>query len=344
MSKLCQVFVEKSRKIFHSDTHCDLTMLRQMVHNCQVTSLYSIRAVAEQTGLSAHTIRAWERRYGFPAPVRTASNRRVYGEEDVLRLRSLKRAVASGHSIGLIVSLPADELDRLVGSTARDVPTVEGDNPSEFVRLAMRALRALDAPTFEACLVRSSMVLGIDVFVDNVVVSLMDEVGRSWENGDLSIAQEHLASAVVKAHLERVRLSMQATAGAPMIIAGTPSGQIHEIGAMMAAITAARMDWRVTYLGPDLPAQELADAAVRTRAQAVALSIVHPFGDSKTIIELRKLGNCLPSGVEILVGGEAAESYSPVISEIGASLISNMSNLRERLSDLRGRLAAQSTR
>ena len=202
-------------------------------------SYYSIRAVAEETGLSVHTIRAWERRYGVIAPVRTGTNRRVYDGEDVQRLKLLHRAVESGHSIGMIAILPTDELSRLASVVERH----EGPGPAEaapsLLSRASRALQSLDASTFEAVLVRASLVLGVDALVDDLVVPLLREIGRKWEAGELSIAHEHLASALVRTHLERTRLSIQPTADAPRLVAATPAGQHHEIGAMLAAIVSS---------------------------------------------------------------------------------------------------------
>lgn len=288
---------------------------------------YSIRAVADETGLSVHTIRAWERRYGVIAPVRTQSNRRMYDERDVLRLKLLHRAVEAGHSIGMIAGLPTEELGRL--STASDRHAAM---PSEVApRLlghAIEALDALDANAFEAVLVRASYINGIDALVDDVIVPLMKEIGRKWQAGELTIAQEHLASAVVRTHLERTRLSIQPSRAAPRMVAATPAGQHHEIGAMMAALAAAAIDWNVTYLGPNLPAEDIADAASRMRASAIALSLVHPRADPKVEDELRRLGNILGKGFPLVVGGEAVQTYGGVLEEIGAEACHDFAAMR----------------
>lgn len=294
-----------------------------------MSSYFSIRAVAEETGLSVHTIRAWERRYNVIAPVRTDSNRRVYDEEDVHRLKLLHRAVEAGHSIGMIAELPTEELARLASVADR-----KGSPPPAIPRLthrAMQALRDLDAPAFESVLVRASYVYGVDALVDEVIAPLMQEIGRKWEAGDLTIAQEHMASAVVRTHLERTRLSIQSTKDAPKLVVATPAGQHHEIGAMMAAIVAAAMDWHVTYLGPNLPAGEIAEAAYKTSARSVALSLVHPKGDPATESELRSLGRLLKQDCSLVVGGEAAQDYAQVIDEIGGKACHDFASLREWL-------------
>lgn len=312
-----------------------LTIVRHGAYNPIMNSYFSIRAVAEETGLSVHTIRAWERRYGVIAPVRTGTNRRVYDERDVRRLKLLQRAVESGHSIGMIAILPTEELDRLAVAGERHEGIRSGEVAPNDLNDAMRALRSLDSSAFEAILVRASLVQGVDGFVDDLVVPLMREIGHGWESGEVSIAQEHLASALVRTHLERTRLSIQPSSDAPKLIAATPAGQHHEIGAMLAAIVAARMDWDVTYLGPNLPAEEIAEAAARMRASAVALSLMHPSNDPETEAELRRIGALLGPSRNLVVGGEAASSYAGALEVIGATLCPDMGSLRGWLDRVR---------
>ncbi|HPC11710.1 MAG TPA: MerR family transcriptional regulator, partial [candidate division Zixibacteria bacterium] len=79
-------------------------------------ALYPIRVVAAKTGLSAHLIRMWERRYGAVEPSRTNTRRRLYSESDVRRLTLLRRATQAGAAIGQIATLPEDDLESLVAS------------------------------------------------------------------------------------------------------------------------------------------------------------------------------------------------------------------------------------
>jgi methanogenic corrinoid protein MtbC1 len=118
-------------------------------------------------------------------------------------------------------------------------------------------------------------------------------------------------------------------------VVATPTGQIHEFGALLVAATATTEGWRVTYLGADLPAEDIAEAAVRTRARAVALSIVYPTGDPAVSDELRRLRNALPKGITLLVGGAAASAYGSWLDEIGAIRLNSLAELRLELQTLR---------
>ncbi|HEY0868526.1 MAG TPA: MerR family transcriptional regulator [Fimbriimonas sp.] len=293
---------------------------------------YPIRAVAERTGLSAHTIRAWERRYGVLTPDRTGTNRRLYGEEDVERLILLRRAASQGHSIGSIARLSTPDLQRIVG--ARPEPEAP-DAPRDFLAGCRSAMKAMDAAALEAELVSATTVLGVQGLLTSVVIPLIGELDRGWQEGSLSIAQEHLATAVLRTQLERTRLSLQAPPDAPRLIVTTPSGQIHELGALIVAVTASCEGWRVTYLGPNLPADEIALAAKQVKAQAVALSLVYPAENSPVSEELRRLRRELGPRTPILVGGRSAGRYGDVLREVGAKTEEDYPSVREALADFR---------
>lgn len=294
---------------------------------------YPIRAVAEKTGLSAHTIRAWERRYGVLSPDRTKTNRRMYNEADITRLALLHRAVGAGHSIGLISGLSDEELEHLAGSPLSKVPTrgATGD----FLAECRTAMLALDAASFEDCLGRASIVLGVDGLLSDVIVPLLAELDQGWSSGSVRIAHEHLASALLRTRLERIRLSLHASPGAPRLLVTTPRGQLHELGALILAVTAAREGWHVTYLGPNLPAEEIILASGQVGAHAIALSIVYPVADAMLPDELRRLRTELGQRTPILVGGRAAGSYSEVLREIAVIDVEDTASMQEALGILR---------
>lgn len=301
-----------------------------MRDNGDVEPSYSIRAVVEQTGLSAHTIRAWERRYGVPEPVRTETNRRVYRERDVLRLKLLQRAVSAGHSIGMIAGLAPEDLERMLGAGVGEARDIR--KPASILGECRIAMRNLDSALLESVLSRASAVLGIDAWVADIVIPLLHELDQGWEQGTLRIAHEHMVSAVLRAQLERVRRSLSVPASAPRMVVTTPSGQLHELGALLVAITGVREGWAVTYLGPNLPFDEIAMAAKRIDASAVALSVVFPEGDPAVDHELRSLRAALAPNVALLVGGRAVPSYAEVLTEVEASVATDLEALRAELS------------
>ena len=117
----------------------------------------------------------------------------------------------------------------------------------------------------------------------------------------------------------------------------TPTGQLHELGAVLVSSTARCLGWDVTYLGASLPAAEIARAAVRSGSLVVGLSIVYPGDDPQLPDELRRLRGLLPPETSLLIGGRAACSYEAVIGEIGATNVTDLGGVKTELEKLRAR-------
>jgi methanogenic corrinoid protein MtbC1 len=112
------------------------------------------------------------------------------------------------------------------------------------------------------------------------------------------------------------------------MVVTTPSSQHHELGALIVAAIARIEGWNTVYLGPNLPAEEIAAAAKQRRARAVALSVTFPGDDPQLPTELRRLARSLEGDVTLLVGGSSAECYRRVLAEIRATVLDDLSDLR----------------
>jgi DNA-binding transcriptional MerR regulator/methylmalonyl-CoA mutase cobalamin-binding subunit len=297
--------------------------------------------VARKTGLTAHVIRAWEKRYGVVSPLRTPTNRRLYSDADVERLRLLRRATLAGHGIGQIATLPTEALNTLlVGETAETAPPPpprpSGEvAPTAILERCLAAIAAFDAETLEATLTQAAVTLSQPLLTEQVIVPMLYTIGDLWRLGELRAAHEHLASAVVRSSLGNLGRGFVPSPTAPTLIITTPAGQLHEFGALIVAAAAASDGWRATYLGPSLPAAEIAAAAHQSRARAVALSIVYPADDPHLRDELLTLRRGLAGDMALLVGGRAAEAYAGVLDKVGAIRAQGMEDLRRQLESLR---------
>jgi len=307
-----------------------------------------MRIVTRRTGLSAHLLRAWERRYEVVKPSRSEGGRRLYSDADIERLRLLYRATLAGRSIGQVAELSTEALTALVRLDAEADAEAElanqGAQGSELITppatagyLAdcLRSVERLDAPGLDATLRRAVVALPAAVLLDAVVVPLLERLGTRWREGTLRPVHGHLASAVLRRVLDRVIESASSPLGTANLVVATPAGQVHEFGALVVAAAAAAEGWRVTYLGADLPAEDIAEAAARTRARAAALSVVFPAGDAALGDELRRLRAALPKDVTLVVGGSAASAYSEVLNEIGAERLNDLEDFRAQLRTLR---------
>ncbi|MCC6152360.1 MAG: cobalamin B12-binding domain-containing protein [Candidatus Hydrogenedentes bacterium] len=306
---------------------------------------YPMGAVARKTSLSPHVIRVWERRYGAVLPGRTGTNRRLYSDLDIRRLNLLRVATEQGQSIGLIARLKLGELEELVKDDASSNAVVprhyQTRSPQltagDVVVASIECIKVLDRAGLETLLGRAATVLSVHALLETVVGPLMDHVGALWRTGELRPAHEHLASDTVRAFLSARRAAYGANPTAPVIVATTPAGQTHEIGALMVSLLACADGWNDMYLGPNLPAEDIVAAVTSSGARVLALSIVYPGDDPRIEGEFAFLQRYLPKDVSVFVGGRAATHYLTAIQRIGAAYYETLSDFRDALEKARSR-------
>jgi MerR family transcriptional regulator, light-induced transcriptional regulator len=305
---------------------------------------YPIGVVARKTGLTAHVLRVWEKRYGAVIPKRTGTHRRTYSDADVHRLTLLRRATILGHPIGSVAKLSDEALETLVkaaedetleplaGSTV-DAPLMA---ESQIVRDCIDAVVAFDTDGLNKVLEWVAVELGYTAVLRHIIAPVAQKLGDLWSKGSLRMSHEHFATAVIRGFLLNPTRQYAGSTVTLTLVAATPQGQLHELGAVMAAALAAEVGWHALYIGPSLPAAEIAGVAFRRDARVVALSLVYPESDPNIERELRELRGFLPKKVTVLVGGRAAENYRSVIDEIGALLIKDLTHLQIELAKIRG--------
>lgn len=298
---------------------------------------HPIRVVSKRTGLTPALLRAWEKRYGVVSPSRSEGGQRLYTDDDVHRLDLLHRAVEEGRNISQVAGLSVGELEELVreDQVERVGPPapepLDSISASGILEKATRAVREMDPTDLERMLTRSALALPIPILLDEIVSPLLEAIGIGWKNGQLGPAHEHVASVVVRRFLEWLLNTVGAGAGAPVLVAGTPAGERHELGALLAAVSAAAEGWRAVYLGPDLPGTEIVSAANRVGARVVALSLVDPSLGETFVQEVRKLRQALPKSIRLIVGGPPEIIRQMEESVVGVDVMADLPALREDL-------------
>ncbi|MEO6970532.1 MAG: MerR family transcriptional regulator [Chthoniobacterales bacterium] len=305
---------------------------------------YHIQAVVRRTGISAHVLRVWEKRYQAVVPERTETKRRVYSESDIRRLQLLREATLLGHSISSVAKLTTDKLETLIAQSGQILAEKKAGTStgakaggSPIVQACIAAVKGFDAEALNTQLHRATVESGFNGLLRHVIAPLTQELGDLWGAGQLKIAHEHFATAAIRAFLlNPARQYAGATSNSTVVVA-TPQGQLHELGAVMAASLAAEQGWHSIYLGPSLPAAEIAGVALQNRARAVVLSIIYPEDDPNIERELHDLRHLLPANVHILVCGRAADRYAAAIEAINAVAIRDLAHFQTELAKIRAR-------
>jgi MerR family transcriptional regulator, light-induced transcriptional regulator len=290
--------------------------------------MYSIKAVAQATGLTVETLRAWERRYGIVAPNRDASGRRVYRPEDVLRLRRLREATERGHPIGRLASLNEDALAALLNESA-DRRTRAASNA--FVERILESAQRFRSTECEQTLTLAIAILPPAQLVSDVLQPLLREVGERWHRGELAISQERLVSTVVRRHVSLMLDAYDRSARRAPIVFATLPGERHELGLLTSALMCASRGFKTHYLGADLPPAEIARFAREVGAAAVALSVVWQDRVAEVPALLAELASHLPEETAVWLGGTAARELAPGQLPPRCAVLADSAELEQRL-------------
>ena len=257
--------------------------------------LLSIGDICSETGLSADVVRVWERRYGFPVPVRLPSGHRRYRQEDLHRLRLMAEAVAQGHRPSVVAKAGESALKRLLIPT--DIPQVE---------TLFEAVKAMDTDRMRRLFREALDLLGLKPFLQQVVAPLLDRVGMAWAEGSIGIQQEHLVTEVLEDVLRELRLKCKTAPEHGCVLLCTLPGERHRLGLLMAALAYAAQGTRTELLGVDLPVASIAQAARALKVDRVAVSLSIQSSGETTRKLLLDLKERLPGECRLLIGGQGA--------------------------------------
>jgi MerR family transcriptional regulator, light-induced transcriptional regulator len=213
-----------------------------------------IGELSRRLGVSDHVLRAWESRYGLLQPVRSAGGFRLYSESDAHRVRRMQAHLARGLSAAEAAQAVLGE-DSGVRTGAG--PAAEpGAGTSELSSALRRALDAFDEPAVQAVLDRLVSDLSLTTVLREVVLPFLAELGRRWERGTVTVAQEHFASNVIRGRLAGLARGWGNGHG-PHAVLACPPGEHHDLALMVFGIVLHRSGWRIDYLGINTPVKEL---------------------------------------------------------------------------------------
>jgi MerR family transcriptional regulator, light-induced transcriptional regulator len=299
---------------------------------------HPIGVVSARTGLPQDLIRAWERRYQAVTPGRGATGRRLYSDDDIEKLRLLRRAVMAGRRISDVAALPIDVLKELVAEDRNETVLPDGRarrtersvSSRALLDEALESIEALDRHRLEHLLREASVVLSAPALREEFIGPLMETIGERWHNGSMRVAHEHMASVTVRGFMAE-RRNGHGRNQAPRMVVTTPAGQHHEVGALMATTVAEEGGWDACYLGPDLPAEEIAGAVRQLGARAVAISVIYRGSDTSLLDELARLRRLVDPSIPIFAGGRAAVPLRERMTQLGLIVPTDLSEFRAEL-------------
>lgn len=268
---------------------------------------HSIKVVSELTRLPMGTLRAWERRYGFPRPDRRRdSNRRLYSAEQLARLQSVAQLLERGYRPSDVIHHTAPELSRLLGRSDLANPDTSLPSASTGVSELLDLLSADDAKSLDERLRLAAAAWGAKRFVTELAHPFAQAVGEAWAKGELCIRHEHLMTECLTTQLRALLAAHQDVDGNPQIVLGTLPGEPHTLGLEMVAVYLALSAAKPRLLGANSPPDEIV-AATRALGASVVGIAVSPIAEVRaTRRQLRRLAAGLPASTALWVGGGGA--------------------------------------
>ena len=230
-------------------------------------------------------------------PQRSAGGLRLYSSGDLERVRAMQRHMTQG--------LAAREAAALAGRAAAEAAPRQAGVPAfdpEQARAELGdALEAFDEPRAQGVFDELLSTTTVDALLSEVVMPYLHDLGERWERGELSVAQEHFASNVLRGRLLGLARGWGRGAG-PRALLACPEGERHDLGLIAFGLALRERGWRIDYLGPDTPVESIEEAARRTAPAVVVLCAVRP--------EPLEQGAALAARYRVAIAGAGAKLAS----------------------------------
>ena len=307
---------------------------------------WAIAEVERDTGIGKDTLRVWERRYGFPQPLRDSLGERLYPLDQVHKLRLIKRLMDTGHRPGKIVAQSVEQLQDLLNgmSLVKGAEDCASSPPEPSALDAnapwLRWLAEDRSDLIKQALRQHIIKQGLGSTVEDLVAPLCVYVGEAWLRGELSVYQEHLFSATLQQVLREAIASVEASSPTlgqhPRVLLATTPGEYHSLGLLMAECYLALESCARFELGSSTPVVEILQAIEHMKIDVLALSFSAYASRNDVISSLQQLIDGVPAGVEIWAGGSATALQSRSVPE-GIMVISRARDVAAHVNDWRTR-------
>lgn len=283
----------------------------------------NLSAVVRLVGINENTLRAWERRYGAVTPSRDEQKRRFYSEKEVEKIQLLWALVNEGHSISLIANLTNTKLkSMLTQSLSPHITEMRSKNEhaDKFLVTIIRSLEKFNLESLHQSLQRARFEMNIKEIVIDLIKPLMNQVGIMSEMGKLSISQEHLLSSLLRDYLGNIHQSLSpydfaSRKNAKSVCLTTREGDLHEFNILLAAILSNVYQFQTYYLGPNMPAEDLAQSCLKLRPDFLVLGFTNLPPEREFITPqdfLARLDKILPRNITFCCGGASDSALSSI--------------------------------
>lgn len=304
---------------------------------------FTIKAVASQTGIRPVTLRAWERRHEVLNPHRADNRYRLYSERDIAILRWLKNRVDEGVSISNAVNELRSMTSNNVWPEALPTAPAQAHGvpelpPAHYAKQLYKALIKHEENRTSDLLREAHSIFDLMTVCEEVLVPTLRGIGEAWYRGEIRVTTEHFASAYLRGKLLSLLQAYPSRRSAPLILVGCAPMEQHELGALMIAVLLRSEGFRVEYLGPDIPIEDLADYASYENPSMIVLAA----SSDSSAREMRRFQEMLKKirPTPVFGYGGRAFDYNPRLREEIPGIYLG-ETLRQALSSIKAELIAR---
>lgn len=267
-----------------------------------------IGELSRRAGVSPELLRAWERRYELIRPTRSPGGLRLYSLEDLEKVRLMSRHIADGVAAREAAALASRATPRGEAGAAPDEGAATGAafDPERARSELGRRIDEFDEPGAQAVIDELLAVATVDALLSEVVVPFLHDVGDRWERGELTVAQEHFASNLLRGRLLGLARGWGRGHG-PRALLACPPGERHDLGLIAFGLALRARGWRIDFLGSDTPAESIVGAARTLRPALLVVSAAAAGLLTPLAAELSELAD----DHQVAVAGAGARDFDP---------------------------------
>lgn len=286
--------------------------------------LLPINAVERETGISKELLRMWERRYGFPNPDRDAQGDRLYGPDQINKLRVIRRLLDAGFRPGKIISLEMPELEKLVASShGNPSPILPPDLEKELIEI----LQSREPHRVREYLNHQMVGMGLQSFILDLMQHANTIVGDAWMGGKIEIFEEHLYTEELQSLIRHTIGSLRPATQAPRVMLTTAPDEHHSLGILMVEALLRLDQVDAVSFGVQMPVRDIVQAVSRHKMDIVILSFSAAFPSNRAIEFLEELRFRLPLSVQIWAGGGGMRTTRRSIEAV--QIFSDLQSVRQ---------------
>ncbi len=285
---------------------------------------YKIKDLETLTGIKAHTIRIWEKRYNLLEPIRTETNLRSYTDRELQDILLVNLLNQNGYKISKIADLSREERILRVNKIHA------ASSPNVGINKLIYALVEMDEQAFDIIIQKLVDEHGIESTFTNFLVPFLERIGVMWLTDSISIAQEHFISMLIRQRLT-VEIDKIRYAEGPYTKAAVlylPENEWHDIGLLYYYFVLKKNGWRIYYLGQSTPIEGVKEVCTRKNIDLIVSAWVSCF-ELDYIQNHFKQIRSFYSG-KIALGG----AQSKALEEFNLMRIEKMNDLKQIIDSL----------